>query len=88
MIIDDERDDVLAAVTSLRTYDVSARRARDLRTRCHAALAPQPRRTRSANLATGTVFRRVIGPALGGAWCVWYLVEIIGRAAAIYRLPH
>jgi hypothetical protein len=35
-------------------------------------------------MANGTLFRRVIGPALGGAWCLAYLVEIIRCAAAIH----
>jgi hypothetical protein len=29
-------------------------------------------------------FRRVVVPALGGAWCLAYLVEIIRYTAAIY----
>ena len=32
----------------------------------------------------GAPFRRVIVPALGGAWCLAYLVEILRRTAAIY----
>ena len=72
---DDQNDPVAAAVASLRTYDVSERRAERLRRRCHARLQVQP---------GNDAFRRVIGPALGGAWCLAYLVEIIRRAAAIY----
>ena len=29
-------------------------------------------------------FRRVVVPALGGAWCLAYLVEIIRYTAAVY----
>ncbi len=29
-------------------------------------------------------FRRVLVPALGGAWCLAYLVEIIRYTAAVY----
>ena len=81
---DGHDDDILAAVASLRTPDVSQRRARDLRRRCHAGLQGQPWPARSAAIMNGTAFRRIIGPALGGAWCLAYLVEIIRRAAAVY----
>jgi len=33
---------------------------------------------------SGTAFRRFIGPALGGAWSLAYLLEVIRRAAAVY----
>jgi hypothetical protein len=61
-------------LATLRTYDVSQRRARHLRRRCHAALQGKPPAT----------FRPFIVPALGGAWCLAYLVEIIRCTAAIY----
>ena len=81
---DGPNDDTLAAVASLRTPDVSPRRARRLRRRCHALLQAQPGPKKSAVMMKGTAFQRIIGPALGGAWCVAYLVEIIRRAAAVY----
>jgi hypothetical protein len=87
MTVDDGRDDLLASVASLRTYDVSERRARHLRRRCHAALTTQSGPKGSAGMVNGILLRRVIGPALGGAWCLAYLVEIVRRAAAIYGLP-
>ena len=77
-------DDFLASLANLRTCDVSQRRSRQLRRRCHALLQPQPGPTTSAATTNGTAFQRVIGPALGGAWCLAYLVEIIRRTAAIY----
>jgi hypothetical protein len=81
---DEQDDDILAAVASLRTPDVSQRRARQLRRRCHALLQAQPGPTKSAGMLNGITFQRIIGPALGGAWCVAYLVEIARRAAAVY----
>jgi hypothetical protein len=36
------------------------------------------------NMTNRTAFQRIIGPALGGAWCLAYLVEILRRAAAVY----
>jgi hypothetical protein len=87
----DEQDDrSLAAVASLRTYDVAQRRSRHLRTRCHAVLAAQARPVPSARSAEmiAAFFRRVVGPVVGGAWCLAYLVEMIRRAAAISGLPH
>jgi hypothetical protein len=81
---DGEVDKCLAALEELRTWDVSARRALRLRRRCHALLQTPPRPRRSAGLTSGTLFRRVVAPAIGGVWCVAYLVEIIRVAAAIY----
>jgi len=81
---DRPNDHVLAAVASLRMYDTSQRRADRLRRRCHALLEAQSGRNAPVSKPKGTAFRRIIGPALGGAWCLAYLVEIIRRAAAIY----
>ncbi len=77
-------DDVLAGVAGLRACDVSERRSRQLRRRCHAVLQPQSEPERSAARTIGTAFQRIIGPALGGAWCLAYLVEIVRRAVAGY----
>ena len=85
MTIDDgQDDDILAAVASLRTRDVSPRRAHRLRRRCHARLRTEPGPERPAAMTVATAFQRIIGPALGGAWCLAYLVEIVRRAAAVY----
>ena len=82
---DDEPDDVvLASLGRLRTRDVSQRRSRHLRRRCHAMLQAEPPATRLSRKVDGALFRRVIVPALGGAWCLAYLVEIIRCTAAIY----
>ena len=80
---DGQNDPLMAAVAGLRTYDVSERQAQRLRNRCHTRLRSEPRNA-SVGMMAGTLFRRVIGPALGGAWCLAYLVEIIRRAAAVY----
>jgi hypothetical protein len=85
MSVDDrENDDVLDAVADLRTHDVSRRRADRLRRRYHALLQPQPERMVPVGVMIDTLVRRVIGPALAGAWCLAYLAEIIRRAAAIH----
>ena len=85
MIVDDGQDDrFLDVVASLRTYDISNRRARQLRRRCRAVLQAEPRPKRSAWMVDATSIRRVIVPALGGAWCLAYLVEIIRCTVAIY----
>ena len=81
---DGQNDDILAAVASLRTFDVSQRRAGRTRRRCHAVLQAQPGPTKSDVPLKGTAFQRVIGPALGAAWCIAYLLEIMRRAAAVY----
>jgi hypothetical protein len=70
----------------MRTLDVSPRHARRLRQRCHALLRTEPSLERSAGMVMATLFRRVIAPALAGAWSVAFLAEIIRRTAAMYRL--
>jgi hypothetical protein len=77
-------DDVLASLARLRTCDVSQRRSRRLRRRCHAMLQAEPSAERLSWMVDGSRFRRSIIPALGGAWCLAYLVEIIRCTAAIY----
>jgi hypothetical protein len=81
---DDNPDaDLLASLASLRACDVSHRRSRRLRRRCHAMLQAEPSRERLPWMVDGA-FQRDIVPALGGAWCLAYLVEIVRRTAAIY----
>ena len=83
MTVDDGRT-IDPAPRDLRTYDVSQRRSRQL--------APAMSRHAAGGAAAeeiavddgGAPFRRVIVPALGGAWCLAYLVEIVRRTAAIY----
>jgi hypothetical protein len=85
MIVDREDnpdDDFLASLERLRTWDVSQRRSRQLRRRCHAILQ-EPSEETSSGMVDGA-FRRHIVPALGGAWCLAYLVEIVRCTAAIY----
>ena len=81
----DERpnDRVLDVVASLRIHDVSERHVRRLRRRCHARLQSQARTAASA-MEDVSMFRRVVGPALGGAWCLAYLVELLRRVAEVY----
>jgi len=85
MTVDErEKDDVFDAVANLRTRDVSRRRADRLRNRCHALLQTKPEEHVTLGAMSDALLRRVIGPVLGGAWCLAYLVEIIRRAAAIH----
>jgi len=77
---DHQTDELLGMVTSLRTHDVSQPRADCLRTQCHAELRSRPR----WNDIFEKAFRRFIGPALGGAWSLAYLLDLIRRAVALY----
>ena len=82
--LDDKQDDeVLASLASLPTRDVSQRRSRQLRRRCHAMLQAERSVERLSRMVDGA-FRRNVVPALGGAWCLAYLVEIVRYTAAIY----
>jgi hypothetical protein len=83
--LDDEADgDFLTGLSSLRRYDVSQSRARQLRRRCHAVLQTEPRTQESVRMMDRALFRRVVVPALGAAWCLAYVAEIIRYTAAIY----
>ncbi len=87
MTVDDEEQDrILASVAGLRTYDVSERRVRRLRRRCHTVLQTPAQPARSTEMMMETPFKRVVAPALAVAWCVAYLVEIVRSAAAVYGL--
>ena len=77
-------DDVLASLATLRACDVSQRRSRQLRRRCHALLQAEPSVERLSWMVDGALFRRDIVPALGGAWCLAYVVEIVRCTVAIY----
>lgn len=81
-------DDILAALASLRRRDISPRRALRLRCRCHTVLQAKRGPAPPAAMAVAVAFQRVIGPALGGAWCLAYLMEIVRRAAAVYFGAH
>ena len=85
---DDCGEDFMVDLAELRTYDVSVRRSNQLRRRCHATLRAEPPPKRLSWMADGSFFRRVIVPALGAAWCLVYLVEIIRRVSSVYDLPH
>ena len=80
---DQPAGDVQASLARLRTCDVSQRRSRQLRRQCHAMLQAEPSVERLSWMVDGA-FRQDIVPALGGAWCLAYLVEIVRVTAAIY----
>ena len=81
---DIDNDPLFGEIATLRMRDVDTRRANRLRRRCHAVIESQ-RRTRPGDSTLRPVsFRRVVGPAVAGVWCVVYLAEIIRRAAEIY----
>jgi hypothetical protein len=86
MTVDEGRNDHLFdVIAELRGADVSARHARRLRRRCHALLQTESRPHEPIGTLVATLLRRVVGPALAGAWSVVYLAEIVRRAAAMYR---
>ena len=84
----DVRDDaVLASLSALGTCDVGRPRAERLRRHCHDALrvAKTPPLAGGA-IPEGSAWRRMVGPAIAGAWCAIYLFETIRRAATFYGL--
>lgn len=85
MTLDDRRDgDTRAVLASLAAHDVSPHRTRQLRRRCHAVLQPQPPADTSTAVRKDETLVRIVAPALGGAWCLAYLVEIVRRAAVYF----
>ena len=84
MTCDIDNDPLFDEVATLRMRDVSERRADRLRRRCHAVIESQRRRRARDGTLRPVSFRRVIGPAVAGVWCIVYLAEIIRRAAEIY----
>ena len=82
---DDQDDELTAALANLSGFDVPVRRADRLRTRCHALLRAQSGAKTPSAIPTGTLMRRVVGPMVGAAWSLAYLLEIIRRAAAVYH---
>ena len=83
---DAQSDPVLAALGQLRGYDVDPLRAHRLRVRYRAAFVAARRPAQAAGTVDGTVWSRIVAPALLGAWCAIYLVEVMRCAAAIYGL--
>jgi hypothetical protein len=75
--------EVLASLARLRTYDVSTRRSRELRRRCHAVLQADAAPKQPAWRIERSWLQRIAVPALAGAWCLAYLVEIIRCTGAI-----
>jgi hypothetical protein len=78
-----DADDFLASLARLRTCDVSQRRSRQLRRRCHAILRAEPSMDKLSRMVDRAFLREIV-PALGGVWCLAYLVEIVRCTAAIY----
>ena len=67
----------------LGTYDVSPAHAQRLRDRCHARLRARARQSFD-RVERDAPVRDVVGPVVGGAWCLAYLVAILRFAAAVY----
>ena len=85
MTVDDVPNDrTLDAISTLPAHDVSERHARRLRRRCHARLQTHARATAADASEDVSVFRRIVGPALGVAWCLAYLVEMVRRVVEVY----
>jgi hypothetical protein len=84
----DVRDDaVLATLSALRTCDVGRSRDERLRRRCHAVLRQTTTPPFDGGLTVeGASWRRMVGPAIAGAWCAIYVFETIRRAALFYGL--
>lgn len=76
-------DPVLAAIKSLRAYDLTASRTHRLRVRCHRVLkATERKRTEASSDEPGWPSR--IAPLLLGVWCVMYVMETVRLAMRIY----
>jgi hypothetical protein len=74
--------DAATALGRLPSYDVSPRRAEQLRSRCLATLT-RPAASSPRDLESTVWELLTCGAA--GAWCAAYLFEIIRHSAAVYR---
>jgi hypothetical protein len=79
-----DRDVVLETLTGLPAHDVSARRADEIRRRCHVALARRARRHRSVEAAAAWAWARVAEPAMVAGVSAMFLVEVVRRALRLY----
>ena len=80
----DDDDLGSAGLRLLPPEDVSAARAQRLRERCHREL--RKRTATGPAPASAVVWRRMIGPALIGAWGAIYLIVTLRSAAGLYGL--
>lgn len=78
----DDDEIATAVLRLLPPRDVSSARAQQLRERCQRELRMRtaPKQEPGAAL----VWRRMVGPALIGAWSAIYLIETFRTAAALY----
>jgi hypothetical protein len=81
---DETNDPVTAAIAALTTRDVNQRRADALRTACHRLLEAQTSRPAPGAVVADESIVRVGAVAMGIAWCLAYVVEIIHRMATVY----
>ena len=78
-----EEDEIAAAALRLLPpQDVSAIRALRLRERCHRELRRRTRAAREPRAAH--TWRRMVAPAMIGAWSAVYLFVMLRAAAAVY----
>jgi hypothetical protein len=79
----DEDEIAVAMLRLMPPHDISGARAQRLRQRSHREMrgrtAPRPEHPGAL------VWRRLVGPALIGAWSAIYLIETFRAAAALYR---
>ena len=77
-------DPVTAAIAALTTRDVNQRRAHALRTACHGLLEAQTSLAASGAIVADKSIVRVGALAMGIAWSLAYVAEIIHRMATVY----
>jgi hypothetical protein len=74
-------DEATGALALLGIHEPGRARAARVRARCHAGL--EKRRRRALQPARPD-WRRTLEPAIVGALCAVYLVEVLGRAVLLY----
>jgi len=77
----DPHDEGSGALALLGIHELDRARDARVRERCHAALE---KRRRRALQPVRPAWRRTLEPAIVGALCAVYLVEVLGRAVLLY----
>jgi len=80
--LDRHDDEAIGALALLGTHEPDRARDARVRARCHAALE---KRRRLALSPARPDWRRTLEPAVVGAFCAVYLVEVLSRAIRLYR---
>ena len=80
-----EPDETLEALAFLPLHEPDRARAAKVQARCHAVLRQRRQQPELPARSAWPSWGRRLEPALVGALCAVYLVEVLARAVRLYR---